>query len=63
MILSRAKDYYENNKEIKEKTYLKKKKTKRENMEKNRYHNMPQGKTKICQKNYHETKKLQYNNQ
>ena len=32
-------------------------------MEKNRYHNMPQGKTKIYQKNYHETKKLQYNNQ
>ena len=28
MILSRAKDYYENNKEIKEKTYLKKKKQK-----------------------------------
>ena len=46
VMLNRAKDYYENDKErLKEKqeinTYLKKKKIKRENMEKNRYRNMP----------------------
>ena len=39
------------------------KKIKRENMEKNRYHNMPQEKTKTYQKNYGEGKKHQYNNQ
>ena len=46
-------------------TYLKKKKTKRENMEKNRYHNMSEEKKqklKEYQKNYHEAKKSQYNN-
>ena len=72
MILNRAKDYYENDKkrlreqEISTETYLKKTKTKGENMEKTD--------TAIClkkkkkglkeyQKNYCEAKKSQYNNE
>ena len=72
MILNRAKDYYENDKErlreqeISTETYLKKTRTKGENMEKTD--------TAIClkkkkqglkeyQKNYCEAKKSQYNNE
>ena len=51
IILNRAKGYYENDKErLKEQakinieTYQKKKKLKKENMEKNRYHNMSEEK-------------------
>ena len=72
VVLSKAKDYYKNNKErlrneqeINTGTYLKKKKIKKENMGKIA--------TAIClkkknkdikknQKNYHEAKKSQYNN-
>ena len=71
VILNRAKDYYENDKErleskqeINTETYLKEKNKKRE-YRKNRYHNMSEEKKqrlKEYQKNYRETKKSQYNN-
>ena len=70
VILNRAKDYYENDKEslreqeINTEIYLKKKKIKRENME-NRYHNMCEEnkqRLKECQKNYREAKKSQFSN-
>ena len=73
VILNRATDYYEKIKKdwkskqkINAETYLKKTKTKRENMEKNRYHNMSEEKKqklKEYQKNYREAKKSQYNNE
>ena len=72
VILNRAKDYYENNKKrLREQarenteTHLNKKKIKRENMEKNRYHNMSEEKKqrlKEFPKNYREAKRSQYNN-
>ena len=52
--------------EINTKTYLRKKKIKRENMEKNRYRNMSEEKKqrlKEYQKNYREAKASQYNNE
>ena len=61
VILNRAKDYYENDKESKQEinteTYLKKKIIKRENMEKN------MSEEKKNQKNYLETKKSKNNNE
>ena len=70
MILNRAKDYYENDKEtLREKARDKyrnlseEEKNKRE-YGKNRYRNMSQEKKqrlKEYQKNYHEAKKFQYN--
>ena len=72
VILNRAKDYYENDKErleskqeINTETYLKEKNKKRE-YRKNRYHNMSEEKKqrlKEYQKNYREAKKSQYNNE
>ena len=71
VILNRAKDYYENDKErleskqeINTETYLKEKNKKTE-YRKNRYRNMSEEKKqrlKEYQKNYRETKKSQYNN-
>ena len=61
VILSRAKDYYENDKG----TYLKKKKIKKREYGKNRYLNMSEEKKKRLkeyQKNYRETKKSKYDN-
>ena len=52
--------------EINTETYLKKKKIRRENIEKNRYHNMSEEKKqrlKEYQKNYHEVKRCQHNNE
>ena len=63
--MKRIKKDRENKQEINTETYLNKKKTKRENMEKNRYHNMSKEKKqglKEYQKNYREAKKCQYNN-
>ena len=72
VILNRAKGYYENDKEglrykqeINTETYLKKKNKKRE-YGKNRYYNISEEKKirlKGYKKNYHETKKSQYNNE
>ena len=73
VILNRAKDYYEDNKErLREKqeintdTYLKNKKTKRE-YGKKRYHNMPEKekkqRLKKNLKNYPKVKKFQHYNQ
>ena len=56
----------ENRPEINIETDLKKKKIKKENMEKNRYLNMSEDKKKRLkeyQKNYLEAKKSQYNNE
>ena len=56
----------ESMKEINTETYLQKKKIKRENMEKNGYHNMSEEKNqrlKECQKNYRESKKSHCNSQ
>ena len=73
MVLNRAKDYYENNKDrLREQakknigTYLKKIRIKKENMEKNRYRNMSEKKKqklKEYQKNYRVAKKSKYNNE
>ena len=73
MILNRAKDYYENDKERlreqatdKTKTWLKKTKTKKENIQKTDIINMSEEKTqrlKKYQKNYREAKKSHYNNE
>ena len=67
VILSRSKDYYENNKErlrtkarINTETYLKKKKIKKREYGKNRYLNMSEEKKqrlKEYQKNYREVRK------
>ena len=72
MILSRAKDYYENEKKRLRKqardnteTYLKKKRKKRE-YGKNRYQNVSEEKKirlKEYQKKYCQAKKSQYNNE
>ena len=72
-ILNRAKDYYENGKdeeskqEINTETYLKKKKNKRREYGKNRYHIMSEEKKKILKKNFKKIiawqKKSQYNNE
>ena len=72
MILNRAKDYYENDKERlreqatdKTETWLKKTKTKKENIQKTDIINMSEEKTqrlKKYQKNYREAKKSHYNN-
>ena len=68
MILNRAKDYYENDKErfrgkqeINTETYLKKKNKKRVYGKRNRYYNMSEGKKirlKEYQKKYQEAKKI-----
>ena len=73
VILNRAKDYYENNKERlreqatdKTETWLKKTKTKKENIQKTDIINMSEEKTqrlKKYQKNYREAKKSHYNNE
>ena len=73
MILNRAKDYYENDKERlreqatdKTETWLKKTKTKKENIQKTDIINMSEEKTqrlKKYQKNYREAKKSHYNNE
>ena len=73
VILNRAKDYYENDKErIRLQTREKyrhlseEEKNKKREYGKNRYHNMPDEKKqrlKEYQKNYREAKKSQYNNQ
>ena len=73
VILNRAKDYYENDKERlreqatdKTKTWLKKTKTKKENIQKTDIINMSEEKTqrlKKYQKNYREAKKSHYNNE
>ena len=72
VILNRAKDYYENDKERlreqatdKTETWLKKTKTKKENIQKTDIINMSEEKTqrlKKYQKNYREAKKSHYNN-
>ena len=70
MILSRAKDYYENDKEISKQeinteNYLKKKKIKKREYGKNKYLNMSEEKKKRLkeyQKNYDEAKKPKYKN-
>ena len=71
VILNRTKDYYETEKErlrgkqkINRETYLKKKKIKRENMEKNKYRNMFEEKKKRL-KEYQkfEAKRSEYNNE
>ena len=72
VILNRAKNYYENDKErlrgqtkINTETYLKKKKNKKKiEYGRNRYNNMSEEKKqklKLYQKNYPEAKKSQYN--
>ena len=68
VILHKAKDYYENDKErwevrkkISIETYLKKTKTKRDNMKKDRYHNTSgekKQKLKEYQRNYCKAKKV-----
>ena len=73
MILNRANDYYENDKErLREQTRDKyrnlaaKEKYKKREYGKNRYHNMSEEKKqklKEYQKNYREAKKSQYNSQ
>ena len=73
VILNRAKDYYENDKERlreqatdKTETWLKKTKTKKENIQKTDIINMSEEKTqrlKKYQKNYREAKKSHYNNE
>ena len=72
VILNRAKDYYENDKErLKEQTRDKyrnlseEEKNKKREYGRNRYHNMSEEKKqrlKEYQKNYREAKKSQYNN-
>ena len=72
VILNRAKDYYENDKDrlreqakINIETYLQKEKNKKREYGKSRYRNMSEEKKprlKEYQKNYCKTKKSQYNN-
>ena len=72
MILSRAKDYYENNKKIlrvqarnKYRNLSEEEKNKKREYGKNRYLNMSEEKKKRLkeyQKNYREAKKSKYNN-
>ena len=64
MILNRAKYYYENGNEIQK--LIRRRKNKKKDYGKNRYHNMSEEKKqrlKEYQKNYLEAKKAQYNNQ
>ena len=73
VILNRAKDYYENDKERlreqardKYRNLSEEEKNKKREYGKNRYHNMSEEKKqrlKEYQKNYREAKKSQYNNQ
>ena len=73
MILNRAKDYYENDKERlrgkardKYRNLSEEDKNKRKEYGKNRYHNMSEEKKqklKEYQKKYRETKKSKYNNE
>ena len=73
MILNRAQDYYENNKERlrgqtrdKYRKLSEEEKNKKRDYGKNRYHSMSEEKKqrlKQNQKNYCEAKKLQYNNE
>ena len=72
VILNRAKDYYENDKErLREKSrdkYRKlseEEKSKRKEYGKNRYHNMSEEQKQkfFFSKHYHEAKKSQYNNE
>ena len=73
VILNRAKDYYENNKERlrdqakdKYRNLSEEDKNKKREYGKNRYHNMSEEKKqklKEYQKNYREAKKSQYNNE
>ena len=73
VILNRAKDYYENDKErLREqardeyRNLSEEEKNKNREYGKNRYHNMSKEKKqrlKECQKNYYEAKKSQYNKQ
>ena len=73
MILNRAEDYYENDKEIlreqardKYRNLSEEGKNKKREYGKNTYHNMSEGKNqrlKEYQKNYRKTKKSQYNNE
>ena len=67
MVLNKAKDYYKNNKdrvrkkpEINTETYLKKKKIKKENMEKIDITRCLKRRLKEYRKNYYEAKKSQY---
>ena len=72
VILNRAKDYYENDKERlreqaknKYRNLCEEKKNKKREYSKNRYHNMSEEKKrrlKEYQKNYRKAKKSQYNN-
>ena len=72
VILNRAKDYYENDKErlseqarYKYRNLSEEEKNKKKEYRKNRYQNMSQEKKqrlKLYQKNYREAKKSQYNN-
>ena len=61
------KKYYESKQEINIETYLKKIKRKRENMEKNRYHNMSVEKKQVLKKyqkeRYQEAKECKSNNE
>ena len=73
MILNRAKDYYENDKEKlrgqardKYRNLSEEEKNKKREYGKSRYHNMSEEKKqrlKECQKNYREALKSQYNNE
>ena len=67
VILNRAKDYYENDKEkLREQARKNKKKNKKREYWKNRYLNMSEEKKKRLkeyQKNYHKARKSQYNNE
>ena len=73
IILKRAKDYYENDKErlreqarYKYRNLSEEEKNKKREYGRNRYHNMSEEKKqrlKEYQKNYREAKKSQYNNQ
>ena len=73
MILNRAKDYYENDKERlreqardKYRNLSEEKQNKKREFGKNRHHNMSEGKQQILkdyQTKYREAKKSQYNNQ
>ena len=64
--MKRIKKDWENKQEINTETYLNKKKIKKREYGKNRYHNMSKEKKqglKEYQKNYREAKKCHYNNQ
>ena len=73
VILKRAKDYYENDKErwreqarYKYRNLTEEEKNKKREYRRNRYHNMSEEKKQILkeyQKNYREARRSQYNNQ